>query len=147
MGGVRPNASENGQISPSTTVRAARGDGSRPNLTSILQEAGKPRIFKPVWESSGESRLNEVQEHLEQIGVTTPEAFRRLLHGEDTFKLLTERLSHLSNAALIALIDNRGRLVNSTNQWPFPSTDLSDHENFQHFLKNDDKGIYIAKPV
>jgi hypothetical protein len=24
MGGVRPNASENGQISPSTTVRAAR---------------------------------------------------------------------------------------------------------------------------
>src|ERR1022692_4065318 len=57
MGGVRPNASENGQISPSTTVRAARTDGSRPNLTSILQEAGKPRIFKPVWESSGESRL------------------------------------------------------------------------------------------
>src|ERR1019366_5373697 len=57
MGGVCPNASENGQISPPTTVRAARGDGSCPNLTSILQEAGKPRIFKPVWESSGESRL------------------------------------------------------------------------------------------
>ncbi len=91
--------------------------------------------------------LNEVQEHLKRIGVTTPEAFRRLLHGEDTFKLLTERLSHLSNATLIALIDNNGRLVSSTNQWPLPSTDLSDHENFQHFLKNDDKGVYIAKPV
>ena len=24
---------------------------------------------------------------------------------------------------------------------------LSDHENFQHFQKNDDKGVYIAKPV
>ena len=111
------------------------------NLAIVLAEQTTRSV------QSIELVLNEVQEHLERIGVTTPEAFRRLLHGEDTFKLLTERLSHLSNAALIALIDNRGRLVSSTNQWPFPSTDLSDHENFQHFLKNDDKGIYIAKPV
>jgi hypothetical protein len=41
MGGVRPTASENGQISPSTTVRAARTDGSRPNLASVLQEGPK----------------------------------------------------------------------------------------------------------
>jgi diguanylate cyclase (GGDEF)-like protein len=91
--------------------------------------------------------LNEVQEHLKRIGVTTPEAFRRLLTGEDTFKLLSERLSHLSNATLIALVDNNGQLVSSTNQWPLPPTDLSDHKNFQHFLKNDDRGIFIAKPV
>jgi hypothetical protein len=59
MGGVRPNASENGQISPSTTVRAARVDGSRPNLASDLQEAGKTIVFTPVRESSGESRLTQ----------------------------------------------------------------------------------------
>jgi hypothetical protein len=41
MGGVRPNASENGQIGPSTTIRAARAGGSRPNLASILQEGRK----------------------------------------------------------------------------------------------------------
>ena len=29
------------QISPSTTVRAARGDGSRPHLASVLQEGRK----------------------------------------------------------------------------------------------------------
>jgi hypothetical protein len=39
--GVRPNASENSQISPSTTVRAAPVDGSRPNPTSVLQEGWK----------------------------------------------------------------------------------------------------------
>ena len=39
MGGVCPNASENGQISPPTTVRAARGDGSCPNCASALQGA------------------------------------------------------------------------------------------------------------
>ena len=40
-GGVRPNASENGQISPSTTVRAARGGGSCPNCAFALQGARK----------------------------------------------------------------------------------------------------------
>jgi hypothetical protein len=38
---VRPNASENSQISPSTTVRAARDDGSLPNLAFVLQESWK----------------------------------------------------------------------------------------------------------
>jgi hypothetical protein len=40
-GGARPKAKENGQISPSTTVRAARGDGSCPKLVSILPEGPK----------------------------------------------------------------------------------------------------------
>jgi integrase len=38
---VRPNASENSQINPSTIVRVAQDDGSRPNLASILQEGRK----------------------------------------------------------------------------------------------------------
>jgi len=38
---VRQNANENRQISPSTTVRAVQGDGSCPNLASVLQEARK----------------------------------------------------------------------------------------------------------
>src|SRR5665811_1486645 len=47
MGGVRPNASENGQISPSTTVRAVRGDGSCPKLASILPEGRKTANICP----------------------------------------------------------------------------------------------------
>src|SRR5450759_919629 len=47
MGGVRPNASENGQISPSTTVRAVRGDGSCPQLASILPEGRKTANICP----------------------------------------------------------------------------------------------------
>jgi diguanylate cyclase (GGDEF)-like protein len=91
--------------------------------------------------------LDEVQVYLKQAGVTTPDAFRRVPQGEDTYALLTERLSHLSNATLIALIDDNGRLVSSTNKWPLPPTDLSDHENFRHFKNYDDKGIYIADPL
>src|ERR1700722_20476781 len=79
------------------------------NLAIVLAEQTTRSV------QSIELVLDEVQEHLRRIGVTTPDAFRGLLHGEDTFKLLTERLSHLSNATLIALIDNSGRLVSSTN--------------------------------
>jgi hypothetical protein len=32
------NASENTQINPSTPIRTAQGDGSRPDLASVLQE-------------------------------------------------------------------------------------------------------------
>jgi len=91
--------------------------------------------------------LNEVQDHLKRIGATSPDAFHLLLRSEETYKLLTERLSHLSNATLIALIDDKGRLASSTEKWPLPITDVSDHENFEHFRSNDDDSIYIAKPV
>ena len=37
-GGVRPNARENDQISPSIAVRTARGDGSRPRHPPVLPE-------------------------------------------------------------------------------------------------------------
>jgi diguanylate cyclase (GGDEF)-like protein len=111
------------------------------NLAIVLAEQTSRSV------QSIELVLNEVQDHIKRVGATTPDAFRRLLNGADTYKLMTERLSHLSNATLIALVDNNGVLVSSTNQWPLPPTDLSDHENFQHFRSNDDKGLYIAKPL
>jgi hypothetical protein len=40
-GGVRPNASENSQISPSTIARAARAAGSHPHFASVLQQGRK----------------------------------------------------------------------------------------------------------
>src|SRR5207244_6914641 len=39
--GCIPVQGKNGQIRPSTTVRAARGAGSRPHLASALQERRK----------------------------------------------------------------------------------------------------------
>jgi hypothetical protein len=41
MGRVRPNASENGQISPSAAVRDASGDGGHPRRQPVLPERRK----------------------------------------------------------------------------------------------------------
>ena len=45
-GGMRPDASENSQISPSTIVRAARAAGSHPHLASVLLQAGKREYLR-----------------------------------------------------------------------------------------------------
>src|SRR5450759_4062102 len=61
-GGVRPNARENGQISPRPPFGLP--DAPVAVRTSRLScgKAGKARIFTPVWDSSGESRLKSLSE-------------------------------------------------------------------------------------
>ena len=75
MGGVCPNASENGQISP-------RPPSGLPEVTVAVRitplpcrEPGKPRISKPVWDSSGESRFQWIAGEL-----------RRAMNACDTVK-------------------------------------------------------------
>jgi hypothetical protein len=68
---------------PSTTVRAARRAGSRLPSRRSCRKAGKARIFTPVRESSGESRLeirrDNVQTHKLSCRVFSPLAWRLVL--------------------------------------------------------------------
>src|SRR5262245_42739536 len=56
-GGMRPDASENSQISCSTIVRAAAAAASHPHLASVLMQGRKSPNICVSLESSGESRL------------------------------------------------------------------------------------------
>src|SRR6516164_11839077 len=55
---MRPDASENSQISPSTIVQAARAAGSHPHLPSVLLQGRKDANIP---DSSGESRMRAPQ--------------------------------------------------------------------------------------
>jgi len=88
--------------------------------------------------------LTEIQGQAEIRGARASNDFNRILRGEDTYQYLTERLSRLQQAEFIGLVDNNGRIVNTTRQWPSPEIDLVDRDYFQHFKNNDDKGIYIS---
>ena len=111
------------------------------NLANVLAEQTNRSI------QSIDLLLNEIQVRIESLGITTPDAFRRLLRSKDTYAHLTERMAHLSQVSLIGLVDNNGQLVNSTNQWPTPPTDLSDREYFQYFKNNDDRALFINNPI
>ncbi len=91
--------------------------------------------------------FNELQERIKVLGARTPNDFRRLLQGEDTHQLLTERMARLSHVASISLTDKNGWMVSSTNKWPLPPTDLSAREHYQHLKNNNDQGIYVTSPV
>jgi diguanylate cyclase (GGDEF)-like protein/PAS domain S-box-containing protein len=89
--------------------------------------------------------LSEIKAQLESRAAATANDFNHLLRGGDTYQLLMERLSHLSQAERISLVDKNGRQVNTTFQFPSSEIDLSDRDYFQHFKSNDDKGVYISQ--
>jgi diguanylate cyclase (GGDEF)-like protein len=62
----------------------------------------------------------------------------------DFFELLKAHLARLPQADIIALIDKDGRVINSTSQWPAPSTDVADRDYFQHLKNENDAGPYIS---
>jgi hypothetical protein len=46
---VRQNANENGQISPSNTIRAARGAGNRRHRAPVLRKGRKSANIRAYW--------------------------------------------------------------------------------------------------
>src|ERR1017187_9028689 len=88
--------------------------------------------------------LTEIQGQVEIRQARVSNDVDRVLRDEGTYKLLTERLSHLQQADFIGLLDNNGRIVNTTRQWPSPGNDVSYRDYFQYFKSNNDKSIYIG---
>jgi len=111
------------------------------NLATVLAEQTNLAI------QSIDLVLNEIQERLENLGARTQDNYGHLQQDKNTYHSLTDSLSRLSQAALIALIDKNGRVVTTTQKWPTPSIDLTNRDYFQHFKNNDDRGVYVGTPV
>jgi hypothetical protein len=108
----------------SDAIRDASTDAG--NLAVVLAEQTANSI------QSIDLVLTEIQGQAEIRGARASNDFDRVLGGEDTYQFLTERLSRLQQAEFIGLVDNNGRIVNTTRQWPSPEIDLSDRDYFQH---------------
>ena len=91
--------------------------------------------------------LDEIQGRIENLGARTQDNFGHLQQDKTTYHSLTDSLSHLSQAALIALIDKNGQVVVTTQKWPTPPIDLTNRDYFQHSKNNDDRGVYVGIPV
>ena len=108
------------------------------NLAVVLAE----QITKSI--QSIDLVLTEIKDQEDIRAARHPNDLDRVVGGEDTYQLLLKHLSRLQQADFIGLVDNNGKIVNTTRQWPSPAIDLSDRDYFQHFKNNDDKGIYIS---
>src|SRR5664280_3568806 len=120
----------------SNAIRDASEDNG--NLAIVLAE----QIANSI--QSIDLVLTEIQGQVEIRQARASNDVDRVLRDEDTYRLLTERLSRLQQAYFIGLLDNNGRIVNTTRQWPSPGNDVSYRDYFQHFKNNNDKSIYIG---
>jgi len=111
------------------------------NLATVLSEQTNLAV------QSIDLVINEIQERLENLGARTQDNFGYLQQGKNTYYALLDSLSHLSQAALISLVDKNGQVVVVTQKWPTPPINLTNRDYYQHFKNNDDKGIYVGKPV
>jgi len=91
--------------------------------------------------------LTDVREHAEAKSALGQTDFDKLIHSQEVFRFLNERLDRLTQAGFIAVVDKNGQLAASTQVWPAPKTDLVDRDYFQHFKSVHDNGIYISNMV
>ncbi len=80
----------------------------------------------------------------DQAKALTQNGSDQRLRNLDFYELMLSQLGRLSQADVIAVIGNDGRVANSTTRWPPTGTDVTDRDYFQHFKNSNDDGLYIS---
>jgi diguanylate cyclase (GGDEF)-like protein len=126
------------------TIWALRSDAIRDaaNDTGNIAVVLSGQIARSI--QSVDIILSDVRDQAKIQGSQAPDEADRRIRSHDFYELLLRHLNRLSQADVIALIDNNGRVANSTTQWPPTGTDVADRDYFQHFKNESDGGIYIS---
>src|SRR5262249_46976648 len=91
--------------------------------------------------------LSDMQDKLRTMGATTPETFQRVGETKEVYTILIDRLQRLSQATVIAVVNDKGVVINSTRSWPPPALDLSERDSFLHAKGSRDRNLYVSGPV
>jgi diguanylate cyclase (GGDEF)-like protein len=126
------------------TIRGLRTDAieeantNTGNIAAVLSE----QLARSI--QSVDIVLTDVRERAEKQAPSAQEDFDRHLRSPDLYEFLRERLSRLSQADFIAIIDRDGHIANTTQHWVTPKIDVVDRDYFQHFKQENDDGIFIS---
>ena len=126
------------------TIRGLRTDAIQEvntnigNIATVLSE----QLARSI--QSVDIVLTDVREQAAKQPLSAQEEFDQQIRGRDLYEFLTERLSRLSQADFIAIIDSNGDIANTTQHWVTPKADVVDRDYFQHFKQENDDGIYIS---
>src|SRR5665213_1260269 len=91
--------------------------------------------------------LRDVQERIGVLGVTTPEAFYRVLGTQSVHEFLRSRTDRLPQIDNISLLGVDGVRLNYSLRWPVPHDALADRDYARHLSTEDDPGLFISAPV
>jgi len=121
------------------TIAAAVRDIS--NIATVLAEQTSRSV------QSMDLVLSDMQDKLRTMGATTPETFQRVGETKEVYTILIDRLQRLSQATVIAVVNDKGVVINSTRSWPPPALDLSERDSFLHAKGSRDRNLYVSGPV
>jgi len=91
--------------------------------------------------------LTDLKKELESANAIEKRGPKTLLGSQESYKLIMERLSHLSQAERIVLIDKSGYTANTTVGFPTAPLDVSDREYFHHLKNNNDGRLLISNVI
>jgi PAS domain-containing protein len=87
--------------------------------------------------------LTDIRERTEARTASAQE-FDQYVGSPDLSEFLRQRLSRLSQADFIAIIDRDGHIATTTQHWVTPKTDAANRDYFQHFTHENNDRIYIS---
>jgi PAS domain S-box-containing protein len=91
--------------------------------------------------------LDEVQSHIANLGIATPDELNRSSGTDAMHDFLHERLRNLPQANAFFLLGSDGRtLVTSRAQMP-RDPDMSDRDYYRYFVDHDDPAPFISAPA
>jgi len=112
------------------------------NNLAVVLAAQTSRTFQAV-----DVVLREAESRVQAFGISDATEFRQQVATEDVHRFLVDRLEELPQADAISLIDETGRIVNSSRSWPAPALDTSDRDFYVYWHDHDDAGPFIGAPV
>ena len=91
--------------------------------------------------------LTDVQSRLDVAGVATPDDFAGYVETKDFYQYLRDKIRDVSHIDALVILDQNGRIVNSSRAWPSQPVVLSDRD---FFLANRDRpgtSSFVGVPV
>jgi hypothetical protein len=136
-----------GMIATAATIWAWRRDTTSAavrdisNISTVLAEQTSRSV------QSMDLVLSDLIDKLQAMGATAPDSFRQVAQSKDVYNILIDRLQHLSQATVLSVTDDTGKVINTTRNWPPPQINLADREQFLHAKGNRDRNLYISAPT
>lgn len=109
------------------------------NIATVLAEEGASSV------RSIDIVASEIKDDILRRAGQSAEQTRDYLGSEAAHRLLDDRRQRLSQTDFIALVDSKGRLINTSRLWPSPTTDLADRDYFEHLSTVNDPTLFVSK--
>lgn len=77
----------------------------------------------------------------------TPASFTGLMSDPSIYRRLHDRVAGLSEIDTLAILDDKGDLVNFSRYWPAPKTNASDRDYFKVVSQPNSPDVYISAPL